>query len=55
MLKVHATFLTVMLISQNALSERLIEHAIRTVDANILFMRHALPPGTGDPEDFFAF
>ena len=38
MLKFYATFLTVMLLSQNAMSENLIEQAIRTVDADILFV-----------------
>ena len=52
MLKFYATFLTVMLLSQNAISENLIEKAIKTVDADILFMRHALAPGIGDPENF---
>ena len=52
MLKFYATFLTVMLLSQNAISENLIEQAIGTVDADILFMRHALAPGIGDPENF---
>ncbi len=52
MLKFYATFLTVMLLSQNAISKNLIEQAIRTVDADILFMRHALAPGIGDPENF---
>ena len=52
MLKFYATFLTLMLLSQNATSENLIEQAIRTVDADILFMRHALAPGIGDPENF---
>ena len=49
MLKFYATFLTVMLLSQNAMSENLIEQAIRIVDADILFMRHALTPDIGDP------
>lgn len=52
MLKFYATFLTVMLLSQNAMGENLIEQAIRTVGADILFMRHALAPGIGDPENF---
>ena len=52
MLKFYATFFTVMLLSQNAMSENLLEQAIRIVDADILFMRHALAPGTGDPENF---
>ena len=52
MLKFYATFLTVMLLSQNAMGENLIEQAIRTVDADILFMRHALAPGIGDPKNF---
>ena len=52
MLKFYATFVTVMLLYQNAMSENPIEQAIRTVDADILFMRHALAPGIGDPENF---
>ena len=52
MLKFYATFLTVILLSQNAMGENLIEQAIRTVGADILFMRHALAPGIGDPKNF---
>ena len=36
MLKLYATFVTVMLLSQNAMSENPIEQAIRTVDAEYL-------------------
>ena len=38
MLKFYATFFTVILLSQNALSENLIEQAVKAVDADILFV-----------------
>jgi len=38
MLKFYAIFVTVMLLSQNAMIENLIKQAIGTVDADILFV-----------------
>ena len=29
-----------------------LERIVASIDANVVFMRHALAPGTGDPENF---
>ena len=52
MLKFCATFIIGLLLAHNALCNEIAHTAIREIDADIVFMRHALAPGFGDPENF---
>ena len=52
MLKFCATFIIGVLLAHNALCNDLAHNAISEIDADIVFMRHALAPGFGDPENF---
>lgn len=44
--------IVVTLISKPSYSNQSIEDQIKEIDANVIFMRHALAPGYGDPESF---
>ena len=46
-----ASFLLLLLGAGNALAEP-VRNAVNAIDADILFMRHALAPGFGDPAHF---
>ena len=52
MLKFCATFIIGLLLAHNALCNEIAHNAISEIDADIVFMRHALAPGFGDPENF---
>ena len=41
-----------MLVPNIAFADMGVRDAIKSIDANVIFMRHALAPGTGDPYDF---
>ena len=45
------SFLLLLLGAGNALAEP-VRNAVNAIDADILFMRHALAPGFGDPAHF---
>ncbi len=38
--------------ANNDITNNKLVEAIAAIDANVIFMRHALAPGFGDPEDF---
>ena len=52
MLKFYAIFIIGISFAHAALCNDVIHSSIREIDANVLFMRHALAPGFGDPENF---
>ena len=38
--------------ANNDITNNKLVEATAAIDANVIFMRHALAPGFGDPEDF---
>jgi len=38
--------------ANNDITDNKLVEGIKAIDANVIFMRHALAPGFGDPEDF---
>ena len=45
-------FLVIAASQVSAESQNILMNAITEVDANVIFMRHALAPGYGDPANF---
>ena len=52
MLKFYAIFIIGISFAHAALCNDVVHSSIREIDADVLFMRHALAPGFGDPENF---
>ena len=52
MLKFYAIFIVGIVLAHNALCNDVFHSSIREINADIVFMRHALAPGFGDPENF---